>query len=93
MLNLVAFDVCVLEETTYESHADPLQFTVVCPLRAHIESRLHTPIRKAIKETVKHRGMYAGKITLTGVLRVSVYKKRLHPPAYVQGQSPQDNLS
>lgn len=93
MINLVAFDVCVHEELVAHPHTNPLQVTLRCPIRGEIPTELHPHLRNSIKTTAMGYNMYAGKIELSRELTIRLYLRGLRSPAYVHGDSPQDNPS
>jgi hypothetical protein len=93
LINLVAFDVCVLDEHTVLPHTNPLQVTLRCPLRDTIAPTLHPYLRNSIKITAKAHNLYAGKIGLERELTIRLYLEGLRAPAYVHGESPQDKPS
>lgn len=93
LVNLVSFDVCDVNSVRIIQDVNPLNYVISCPLRDSIPRDLHAPLRKSLKSQAKKFDVLLGRISLVGEIRISVYKKVLRPPAYVHGESPQDNDS
>lgn len=89
MLNLVAFDVCEADSVRYIADADPLKLIVAWRLLAPIPQPLHAQIRATVRQTVESAGWASGKVVLDPYIEITLYKKRMRPPAYVHGESPQ----
>lgn len=82
-INLVTFDSCELDTLSIISTVDPLKKEVTCRLNTEIQKSLHTFLRKTIKKSIVDKDMWVGKIEfLPHTLNMTVYKKRLHKPAY-----------
>jgi hypothetical protein len=82
LINLVTFDVLDVENFRVDSGADPLMVTLEYPMFSQIDKKIHTYLRKAIKDYLKQRELYAGEIKLEGVLRIKIYAKRRIKPAW-----------
>lgn len=83
LINLVTFDSCEIESLTITNTVDPLKKEVSCVLNTEIQKSLHTFLRKTIKKSITNKDMWVGKIQfLPYTLNMTVYKKRLHKPAY-----------
>lgn len=93
MINLVAFDVCDVNNIRVTRQADPLNYVVTCPLSSPIHDGLHTQLRKTLKAHAKGMGVLLGRASFSREVRLAVYKKTLRPTAYVHGDSPQDKRS
>lgn len=82
-VNLVTFDVCSVESLTITDTVDPLKKIASCNVHGTIQKDLHTFLRKTIKSSVIDKDIWVGKIEfLPHKLNITVYKKRLHKPAY-----------
>lgn len=93
LLNLVAFDVCDLNDIEISQPADPLSFIIKCSLKEPIAKELHAPLRKGIKSDALRLNLLVGKIVLQRRLEIVVYQKSLRGAAYIHGESPQDSDS
>ena len=93
LINLVAFDACNVNSLRLVQDVNPLNYVIVCPLQDSIPKELHSKLRKALKGQAKKSNVLLGRISLVGEIRINVYKKVLRSPAYIHGESPQDNDS
>lgn len=83
MINLVAFDICEIDDIEISQPADPLSFIIKCSLREPIEGTLHKHIRKALKREAMSLDMLVGRVGLEREITITVYQKSLRKPAYV----------
>ena len=90
MINLVAFDICSVEDILISQPADPLSFIIKCRMTEAIDPTLHAHLRRCIKSEGKRNNVLIGKIKLEHSIEITVYQKSLRNAAYVHGESPQD---
>lgn len=83
MINLVAFDICEIDDIEISQPADPLSFIIKCSSREPIDETLHAHLRRCIKSEGKRNDVLVGKIKLSRVIEITVYQKSLRKPAYI----------
>lgn len=91
MINLVAFDICEIEDIEISQPADPLSFIIKCPMREAIHKALHPHIRKGLKREARARDMLIGRVSLEHVISITVYQKALRKPAYIHEEESTNN--
>ena len=80
LLNLVTFDAVDLKGARVTKTVDPLMVILSFPIVSTIRKEFHQYLREAIRDYVKAKDLYQGKIEIEYELTIKIYaKKRITP--------------
>tara|TARA_A200000159_G_C7216819_1_gene294436 strand:+ start:452 stop:775 length:324 start_codon:yes stop_codon:yes gene_type:complete len=91
LLNLVTIDAIITDQTYVEDDVDPLKKIIHFRLGTPIREDIHSRLRKMIKSSLWTNETSCGKVVFTSnTLSVSVYLKRIRPPAWTPPKIPEE---
>lgn len=80
LINLVTFDSVDIKAAKVTKTVDPLMVILTFPLISTIRKEFHQYLREAIRDYIKAKELYSGKIDIEYEISIKIYaKKRITP--------------